>query len=179
MNAHAHTSLFDAELVLNHVKMIHGLAAGIDGILVVSAYGEDPRNGRKEKFTVERFAIGDVKGMSDAIMRYDMRPHANVYVGLQVMRRDLEPGKRGGLKDIVANLGLVADMDADTGKNKGEMPVEPSLVLETSPGNKQVFYSISRCGRKTRTRLPGSSRRRQAAIMVRGTLPTFGAWLGL
>jgi hypothetical protein len=60
------------------------------------------------------------------------------------MRRDLDRGKRGGLADIVAVLGLVADMDADTGKDKGEMPVEPSTIIESSPGNRQEFVFFDR-----------------------------------
>jgi hypothetical protein len=41
------------------------------------------------------------------------------------------------LEDIVAVLGLVTDFDADTGKI-GEMPVETSYVIGTSPGNAQA-----------------------------------------
>jgi len=52
------------------------------------------------------------------------------------MRVDLPRGKRGSKNDIVSVLGLVADMDADTGKI-GNMPVDPSYVVETSPDNRQ------------------------------------------
>src|SRR4051812_38535563 len=111
MNAHAFIHAFDRALIHAHISMLHAFAAGIDGVLVLSVFGKDPHTGREESFPVESFAIGDVEGMVDATMRYEKRLHANVYIGPQVMRRDLERGKRGGLKDIVAVLGLVADMD--------------------------------------------------------------------
>ena len=76
--------------------------------------------------------------MVDAICAQATTPGANVYCGLHLMRSDLPRGKRGSKSDIVSILGLVADMDADTGKI-GTMPVAPSLVVETSPGNTQPF----------------------------------------
>jgi hypothetical protein len=140
MNAHAFPPVgFDADLIRTHVALIHERAAGVDGLVVLSAFGGDPLTGREETFPVERFSIGDVGEMVDAIMRLETRQHANAYVGLQVMRRDLPPKARGGLKDIVAVLGLVADFDGGDGKGASQMPLPPSLVLETSPGNRQCF----------------------------------------
>jgi len=52
------------------------------------------------------------------------------------MRPKLKRTSRGKESDIIAVIGLVADLDVDTGKT-GEMPVEPSFVIETSPGNSQ------------------------------------------
>jgi hypothetical protein len=49
---------------------------------VLSVFGADPHTGRKESFPIERFAIGDVDGMVDAVMRYEERQFANVYIGL-------------------------------------------------------------------------------------------------
>ena len=139
MNMHAQIHLFDRELIHEHVSVLHGRAAGIDGVLVLAVYGEDPTSGRKLKFPVERFAIGDVDRIVETIMLYENREHANVYIGLNVMRRDLGAGKRGGTQDLVAVTGLVGDFDEGDGTGESRMPVRPSFVLETSPGNHQCF----------------------------------------
>jgi hypothetical protein len=113
--------------------MLHQLAEGIDGVLVVSAYdavAEDTRG------TITHHKIGDVDGMVDAIAAHANTSGRNVYCSTQVMRKNLPRGKRGGLADVVAVLGLVVDLDGDTGK-LGEMPVEPNYAIETSPGNFQ------------------------------------------
>ncbi|AZO57703.1 DUF3987 domain-containing protein [Mesorhizobium sp. M8A.F.Ca.ET.057.01.1.1] len=115
--------------------MLHSLASGIDGVLVVSAYDALAAD---TKGTVTHHRIGDVAGMVDAIEAHADTPNKNVFTGLQLMRRGLARGSRGTESDIVAMLGLVVDLDADTGKS-GEMPIEANYVLETSPGNFQPF----------------------------------------
>lgn len=123
--------------VRQHVEMLHRLADGVDGVLVVSAFNA---NLASDKGTITHHRVGDVDGMVAAIDAHRDTPGANVYCGLQVMRRSLARGQRGGEKDIVAVLGLVADMDADTNKATGEYPVAPNYVIETSPGNLQPFW---------------------------------------
>lgn len=127
--------------VRDHVEMLHRLAAGIDGVLVVSAFNASLTD---DKGIITHHRIGDVDGMVAAIEAHDDTPHMNSYCGLQVMRRGLPRGARGGEKDIVAVLGLVADMDADTGRGAGEYPVAPNYVVETSPGNAQPFWLFDR-----------------------------------
>jgi hypothetical protein len=129
---------FDEAAIRNHVKMMHRLAAGIDGLLVTSAYFANPTGDIDAPGAVTHHAIGDVDGMVDAIIAHASTPNANVFTGLQVMRKGLARGKRGGEGDIVAVLGLVVDLDADTGR-AGTMPLEPNAVLETSSGNYQPF----------------------------------------
>jgi hypothetical protein len=123
--------------------MLHQIAAGIDGVLVVSVFHASPTGEEDRPGTVTRHAIGDVDGMLAAIEAQRDVPGANIYAGLQVMRKGLPRGKRGTEADIVAVLGLVADMDGDTGK-VGDLPVEPNLILETSPGNGQPFWLFDR-----------------------------------
>ena len=139
MNMHAQIHAFDRKQVHAQISLSHEKAAGIDGVLVLAVYGEDPTSGRKLKFPVERFAIGDVDRMVETAMLYENREHANVYIGLHVMRRDLGAGKRGGTQDLVAVTGLVGDFDEGDGTGESRMPVRPSFVLETSPGNHQCF----------------------------------------
>ncbi|WP_407122769.1 AAA family ATPase [Bradyrhizobium sp. STM 3561] len=134
MNASLREPTF-TDSVRAHCEMLHGLAKGIDGVLGVSAYNVAD----KGKGTVTHHRIGDVVGMVAAIAAHQDTTGTNVYVGLQVMRRGLGRGERGGKDDVIAVLGLVADMDHDTGKT-GELPCPPSYVLETSPGNQQPAW---------------------------------------
>lgn len=121
---------FDNLAIGKHVELLHHLAKGRDGVFVVSVFNEDSPG------IITHHRVGEVTDMIDAICAQSAAPGANVYCGLQLMRSDLPRGKRGSKSDIVAVLGLVADMDADTGK-VGIMPVTPSFVIETSPGNTQ------------------------------------------
>lgn len=130
-----------ANPVRGHVEMIHRLAAGVNGVLVVSVFNASLDGDRG---TITHHRPGDVDGMLAAIQAHAGTPGANVYVGLQVMRPGLPRGQRGGEKDIVAVLGLVADMDSDTGKAAGAYPCEPNYVIETSPGNFQPFWLFDR-----------------------------------
>ncbi len=134
---------FDEAAIRAHVEMVHSLAAGIDGLLVTSAYFANPTGDSDAPGAVTHHAVGDVDGMVDAIMAHASTLNANVFTGLQVMRKGIARGKRGGEADIVAVLGLVVDLDADTGK-AGQMPVEPNAVLETSTGNFQPFILFDR-----------------------------------
>lgn len=126
-----------ASPIRDHIAMIHGLAEGVDGVLVVSVFNESKPG------AVTHHRVGDIAGMMDAIEAHRSTPGANVYTGLQVMRRGLVRGQRGSEADVVAVLGLVADMDSDTGKS-GDTPLAPNYVLETSPGNLQPFWLFSR-----------------------------------
>jgi RepB DNA-primase from phage plasmid len=77
--------------------------------------------------------------MIETIMGSEGRPWINLYAPWAVMRSDLPPRKKGGESDVVACLAAIADLDNDKHKF-GELPVEPSYVIETSPGNYQAFY---------------------------------------
>jgi HK97 family phage prohead protease len=138
--------------------MLHQLAAGMNGVLVVSVFNA---NLPDDPGTITHHRVGDVDSMAEAIEAHLETPHANVYAGLQVMRAGLKRGKRGRESDIVAILGLVVDLDADTGKS-GALPFEPDMVLETSPGNFQPFTLFDRP-------LPPSEVKPMAAALKRAT----------
>jgi hypothetical protein len=121
---------FDNLAIRNHVELLHKTAIGCDGKFVVSVFNGDSPG------TITHHRVGEIESMVEAICAQSATPGANVYCGLHLMRSDLPRGKRGSKSDIVSVLGLVADMDADTGK-VGTMPVEPSYIVETSPGNTQ------------------------------------------
>jgi hypothetical protein len=104
--------VFDFDLISDHAEMLHKVAAGVDGELVVCIFGEDPtrinpRTGKKGlpvHNEVMRFGIGDVEANVDGIMKYCGVEHANVYMPLHVVRLGLMGGARGAKRDIVAVL---------------------------------------------------------------------------
>jgi RepB DNA-primase from phage plasmid len=128
---------FDVAAIRKHTELLHRSAKGCDGKFIVSIFNDDLPG------IITRHKVGDVDGMVAAIMAHALTPGANVYIGLHLMRSDLPRGRRGTKNDIVGVLGLVADMDADTGK-LGKMPIEPSYVVETSPGNSQPTILFDR-----------------------------------
>ncbi|NRP70595.1 hypothetical protein ILFOPFJJ_01476 [Ensifer psoraleae] len=134
---------FDEAAIRAHCAMLHSLADGINGVLVSSVFFANTTGGADVDGAVSHHAIGDVDGTVEAIMAHASTAGANCYIGLQVMRRGLGRGKRGTEADIVAVLGLVADMDSDK-RMSGSLPLDANLVLETSPGNQQPFILFDR-----------------------------------
>lgn len=134
---------FDKALVRAHVELIHNLAAGVDGLVIVAAFhedpGETPDKARKDKPVVMQFAVGQVDATVKAIMACEGRSHVNVYMPFAVMRRSLDRNKKGFEKDMVASLAAVADMDNDKDQG-GELPLEPPYLIESSFGNFQAVY---------------------------------------
>lgn len=135
------TPSFDEAAIREHVGMLHQLANGLSGKFVVSTFFANPTGEDKAGGVISHHAVGDVDGTVDAIMAHADTPHANVYVCPNLMRPTLERGKKGGERDVVAVLALVADMDDDTGKS-GTMPVDPNYVVESSPSNYQCFLLL-------------------------------------
>ncbi len=128
---------FDRRAVEAHVLLIHDLAEGQDGVLVLAAFEEGGQP------NVQRFRIGDVTNMVETIMGFEGHPRVNLYIPWAVMRRDLEPGRKGTEADVVAILAAVPDLDGDKGV-KTELPVEAPYIVESSPGNFQPVYIFER-----------------------------------
>lgn len=119
--------------LINHIKMIHDLAAGIDGKIVLASYGE----GISSK--IRHFQIGEYEAMAECAAQWSEEPRRNVYAPLVVMRQALAKNSKGGESDIVAVLGIVADFDDDNAKNwEKRLPLEPDYVYETSAGRFQA-----------------------------------------
>jgi len=130
---------FDRTAVEGHVSLLHVLAEGLDGVLILAAFM--PNGGGKPQ--VQRFRIGDVAGMVETIMGFENHRNLNLYAPWSVFRRDLEPGKKGSEADVVAVLAAVGDLDNDK-YTIGELPVEAPYIIETSPGNFQPVYIFER-----------------------------------
>lgn len=135
--------MFDLTQIRDHIAMVFDRAAGCDGKLMIVVFGAEQR----EFSDIRHFDVSarDIEAAVAWIASYQETPRRNVYMALSVFRGDLEEGKKGSEKDIVAVLGGCADMDTDRGK-AGTMPFEPDYSVETSAGNYQhtVFFH-SRC----------------------------------
>ncbi|MBO9175450.1 MULTISPECIES: DNA-primase RepB domain-containing protein [unclassified Rhizobium] len=134
---------FDEPSIREHVEMLHRLAQGMAGKFVVSTFFANPTGEDKAGGVISHHAVGDVEGMVDAIVAHAETPNANCYICPNLMRPSLGRGMKGSEADVVAVLALVADLDDDTGRS-GEMPLEPSYVVESSPGNYQCFLLLDR-----------------------------------
>ncbi|MDW9503082.1 DUF3987 domain-containing protein [Sinorhizobium meliloti] len=137
------TPAFDEAAIRTHVEMLHQLAAGIQGKFVVSTFFANPTGEDRYGGTISHHAVGDVDGMVDAVMAHASTPNVNCYVCPNLMRLNLERGKKGSESDVAAVLALVADLDDDTGRS-GAMPIVSSCVVESSPGNYQCFLLLER-----------------------------------
>ncbi len=78
------TSADHTDPIRAHVEMIYDLAKGIDGVLVVSTFNANLPNDRG---TITHHRPGEVDSMMAAIEAHAGTSGANVYLGLQVMRR--------------------------------------------------------------------------------------------
>ena len=125
------------ELISEHAKeAING--AGQPGFLQLCRI-----NPLDDKSVVpSRFEIGDVEHMVQTATGDAAAGH-NVYIEARTVREGLRGNKRGGLEDTAWVFGLVADCDADKDKG-GNIMVKPSLAVETSPGNFQLWYLFTR-----------------------------------
>jgi hypothetical protein len=130
---------FNRQHIAHHFQVLHYLAqrSGHQGKLVLAAYGEGLPN------EVLHFPIGQYDAMTAAALEMQGKG-LNVYSPLGIYRSDLEAGRKGGERDVVALLGAVIDGDGDKGKAAPVPPVDSNYTLETSPGNLQHFLFFDR-----------------------------------
>ena len=135
----------DGDPSRDHVAMLHKLAEGLDGKLILASYGQDPETAADMPPKVLDFSVGDVAGMAAAIGQLAADRHRNVYAPLAIMRPDLPARSKGGIADVVAVLGVVADFDDPRAADYLQrLPAPPDYVLETSAGRFQAFYAFSK-----------------------------------
>jgi hypothetical protein len=143
----------DLSAITNHVQMLHQAAGRYEGggKLIVASYGEIPLTGSNNGKPVGtpitpkvvHFSVNDKEGMVAAIERLSQEQHRNVYSPLVIMRPDLEKGKKGGEKDVVAVFGLVLDFDdSRASEYLSRSPLPLDYILETSQGRYQGFYFL-------------------------------------
>ena len=128
---------FDRNAIEAHVSLLHDMAAGVDGVVILAAFEEC---GAAQ---VQRFKVGDIARMTESIMGFENHPSVNLYAPWSVMRRDLEPCKKGAEGDVIAVLAAVPDLDNDK-YQIGGLPVDAPYIVESSPGNFQPVYIFER-----------------------------------
>jgi hypothetical protein len=99
-------------------------------------------NCRDDKLVPTRFRLDDVEGMVRATIS-DAEAGFNVFIEPRTVREDLRGNTRGKLEDTVFVFACVVDADGDKGKS-GVVIVEPSVAVETSPGNAQRWHFYDR-----------------------------------
>jgi hypothetical protein len=93
----------------------------------------------------EKFGIGgnNAEWMAKRAIAWAANPNLNLYAPWAILRADLEANKKGAEADVVAVLALVGDLDADTGKAGGPLPLDAPYILETSAGNFQPIFPLA------------------------------------
>ena len=86
--------------------------------------------------------------MSDAVIGWSGNLNLNLYASFAIFRKDMAPcGARGGEADGLAFLAFVGDLDSNPGKTSvaiTDLPLEAPYVIETSSGNFQPVWPLSK-----------------------------------
>jgi hypothetical protein len=132
----------DEATVRRFVEIIHTHAAqainGADQAGVLQMCRINPTD--ESAVTPSRFEIGDVDAMVKAGLEAANAGH-NVYIEARTVSPELRGKQRGTLEQTAWVLGFVVDSDADKGK-AGCVTAEPTLEVETSPGNRHLWYLL-------------------------------------
>src|SRR5262245_14944417 len=135
------SALVDEATVRSFIGIIHGYAArivnGNDGVLQLCRI-----HPADENIVISRFNVGDAASMT-VLAITDARNGHNVYIEGRLVRRGLTDKERGKLNDTFAVFAFIIDSDADKNKS-GNVTANPTLAIETSPGNYQLWYVLDR-----------------------------------
>src|SRR3954447_23638401 len=143
MNAHAFPVRADEATVRTFLDIVHQQAA--HALQIFDQPGDlqlvciHPVSGA---VVSTRFRIGDVDRMVRAALDAAASGH-NGYVETRTIKAAASGTGRGGIDDTGAVFAFVVDSDADKGK-AGTLTVQPSLVVETSPGNAHHWFFLDR-----------------------------------
>lgn len=144
MNADPGFPPVDEQTVRRFVELIHDAAKvachGIGRPGLLQLYRISSTNERDQR--PYRFPIGAVDAMTDQAVA-DAKAGYNLYVEGRTVDEDTPRGKRGDQSCTRAVFALVADDDGDKGMATVDK-LEPSLVIQTSPGNSHRWYFLAR-----------------------------------
>ena len=148
----------DAAVVRAFVERIHAAAAaafaGVNQPGMLQLVRIHPA---LEDTMTSRFAIGQVDPMVDEAVRQSDAGF-NVYIEGRTVAKN---ASRGKLAVTVGVFSYVIDADNDKGKG-GHTPVQPSLIVETSPGNLHNWLLLDRA-------LPAAQAQALGAAIRHGT----------
>jgi hypothetical protein len=132
----------------NHVKKILHHMNAINpegGSLVLASYGQNPETRDPITPFIMNISGGDAESDTEKFCSHVLNtPDSNGYLGLYITK----VRGRGCKEDVVAVIGVTADLDSLPPEKRWEdvIPpgIEPSFVLETSQGRFQVTYLFDR-----------------------------------
>ena len=144
----------DEATVHNFLRLIHFYAGkAINNGSRARADAADPHPPRRREHLGEPLRHWRVGPMATDAIASANAGH-NVYIEGRTVRKELRGNKRGGLKDTMWVFGLVADCDADKGK-AGNVTVNPTIMSETSPGNRHCWFVLAHAVAATRAKAVG------------------------
>ena len=152
----------DEAEVRRFIEILHSHAAqlvnGADRTGVLQLCRINPLD--EDNVVPSRFQIGDVEAMVKVAID-DANAGHNVYAEARTVRPELRGKQRGRIEETVWVLGFVVDSDADKGK-AGNVTAEPTLEVETSPGNRHLWYLLNRAIPVAQAKPVGEAIRRSA-----------------
>jgi hypothetical protein len=96
----------------------------------------------ENSYVPTRYRLDDTELMIADAIAYSNAGH-NVYIEGRTVRTGLRGNSRGAVEDTVAVFALVADDDGDKGKAANALPIQPTLLVETSPGNTHPWIFLT------------------------------------
>ncbi|GJE10080.1 DNA-primase RepB domain-containing protein [Methylobacterium longum] len=137
------SSLVDDRTVRAFLEILHAHAArALDGVNKPGLLQLVPIHPSGPAAPSLRFDIGAVERMTEAAVRAANNGF-NVYIEARTIAETAPKKGRGGLNDTRGLFAFVVDSDGDKGK-AGSLSIEPSLVVESSPGNYHLWLFLER-----------------------------------
>jgi putative DNA primase/helicase len=130
---------FDRARIEADLRQRHEWAKLVPGVLHFLAVYSDPDVKEKGQVKILNVPVGDVAASIDFVMSFEDKAHWNVYISLNVFRRDLPRTKRPSAIDCISVIGLVADCDTDLNRNR-PIPVAATFEINSSPDNYQRAF---------------------------------------
>jgi hypothetical protein len=90
-----------------------------------------------------RYKIGVIDECVRAAGDYGDNRH-NVYVEGRTIRTETKPGERGGTEDTEWVFAFVTDLDTDKGKGFDLGEIQPTMTVESSPGNHHFWFFLEK-----------------------------------
>lgn len=97
----------------------------------------------ENSYVPTRYKLGDVERMIKDAIAFSDAGH-NVYIESRTVRTGLRVKQRGKIEDTVAVFALVADDDGDKDEATEALPIEPTLLVESSPGNTHPWFFLTK-----------------------------------
>jgi hypothetical protein len=134
----------DGEHLLRFMRALHEQAARAIGDAERPGYLQISVNIPDTKSWIPtRYKIGDVDECVRAATDYANSRH-NVYIEARTIRPETRPGERGDTEDTAWVVAFVIDSDADKGKGFALGEIQPTLTVESSPGNAHHWFFLEK-----------------------------------